>query len=177
MRAERPVLTAPARGCVILLSLLLGAALTLRVYAYARPTDPHGASALEMTDPPIDLGAGILLPRALAGRYTVPVSSCPAPALVTFVWAGPYGSDPGLADARQPDDRVFYVYRGWNLGHRFATVGLNAIYFTRMAYARLSTGRNPAADAVAAKITVPAGCDASPDDVLAVLRRHVEPAN
>lgn len=177
MRAALPDLNTPARGCLILLSLLLGTALAVRIYAYAVPSDMGEAAIFETTDPPVDLGAGVLLPRTLAGRYNVPVGSCPASARVTFVWAGPYGSDPALADTLQPGDRTFYIYRGWNLGHRFATVGLNAIYFTRRAYARLSTGRNPAADTVAVKIIVPGGCDASPDDVLAALRRQVAPAN
>ncbi|MCJ2072333.1 hypothetical protein MKK75_26675 [Methylobacterium sp. J-030] len=109
-------------------------------------------------------------------RYRVPVDACPSPALVSFVRAGPYGSDPALVDAPHPDDRIAYVWRGWHLGHRFATVGLNVIYFARLAEARLTTGRNPAADDVAVRIVVPAGCDAAPDDVLVAFRRQVASA-
>lgn len=171
MSAEPPILIAPARGCLILLSLLLASSLAIRLHAYAGPSEPGGVPARAVALPPIDLGGGASLPRALAGRYRVPVGACPSPALVTFVWAGPYGSDPSLADAARPGDRIAYVWRGWNLGHRFATIGLNGIYFARLAKARLTTGRNPAADDVAVRIVVPAACDAAPDDVLAVFRR------
>ena len=176
MRAEPPILTAPARGCLILLSLLLAASLAIRIHAYAGPSEPAGAPARAVVLPPIDLGAGVSLPRALAGQYRVPAGACPSPALVTFVWAGPYGSDPSLVDAPHPGDRIAYVWRGWNLRHRFATIGLNGIYFARLAQARLTTGRNPAADDIAVKIVVPAGCDAAPEDVLAAFRRQVAPA-
>ena len=91
---------------------------------------------------------------------------------MSLVWVGPYGSDPELADAPEPGDRIVYLYRGWNLGGRFASVSLNAIYFTRLAYARLTTGRNPAAEALAVRIRVPADCDASPEDVLAAFRTY-----
>jgi len=177
MRAESPNLIASARGCLVLLSLLLGASLAIRAYAHAQSADSGGIAAPGASFPPIDLGAGAALPRASAGRHRVVAGSCARPALVTFVWAGPYGSDPSLVDAPDPDDRVSYIYRGWNLGHRFATVGLNAIYFIRLAQARLSTGRSPAADDIAVKIVVPAGCDAAPDDVLAAFRKQVSSAD
>ncbi|WP_143012374.1 hypothetical protein [Methylobacterium phyllostachyos] len=96
---------------------------------------------------------------------------------MSFVETGPYRSNPALSAASQPENRVFYVYRGWNLGYRFATVGLNAIHFTRRAYARLTTGRDPAGNEMAVEITVPAGCEASADDVLAAFRRQIEPSD
>ncbi|MCJ2021745.1 hypothetical protein MKK84_30765 [Methylobacterium sp. E-065] len=173
MRAETPSLTAPARGCLVLLSLLLGASLAVRAYAHAQAADPSGIAAPGAGFPPIDLGAGTSLPRASAGRHRVAAGSCARAALVTFVWVGPYGSDPSLVDTPDPEDQVSYIYRGWNLGHRSATVSLNAIYFMRLAQARLSTGRSPAADDIAVKIVVPAGCDATPDDVLAAFRKQV----
>ncbi|MCJ2087675.1 hypothetical protein MKK88_17040 [Methylobacterium sp. E-005] len=176
MRAEPPILTAPAWGCLILLSLLLGASLAIRLQAYAGPSEAGGMPAREVALPPIDLGAGVMLPRALAGRYRAPLGTCSSPALVTFVDAGPYGSDPSLMDAPHPGDRITYIWRGWNLGRRFATVGLNVIYFTQRAWARLTTGRNPTSDDVAVKIVVPAGCDVSPDVVLAAFRKQMAPA-
>lgn len=173
MRGRPTILTAPARNGVALLCLLLGASITLRVYAYAPPVAADRLAAVAAGPPPIDLGAGALLPRASAGRHDVPVDVCTRPAVVTFIWVGPYGADPSLADAPDPEDRIAYVYRGWNLGHRFATIGLNAIYFARLAYARLTTGRNPSFDEVAVRIVVPAQCDAAPEDVLAAFRRQL----
>lgn len=177
MRAASPPLIASAQGCLVLLSILLSASLAIRTYAYARPADPGELTSPGAALPPIDLGADVSLSRARAGRHHVVAGSCPSPALVTFVWVGPYGPDPSLEDAPHPDDRVFYIYRGWNLGRRFATIGLNAIYFVGKAYARLSTGRNPLAHDLAVKIVVPAGCDASPDDVLAIFRRQATAAD
>ncbi|MCJ2135905.1 hypothetical protein MKK69_17910 [Methylobacterium sp. J-026] len=165
------MLTAPGR-CLTLLCVLLGASIAVRAYAYGHAPETGGPLAPAATRPPVDLGAGALVPHAVAGRHPVPVGTCPRPAVVTLVWVGPYGSDPELGDAPEPGDRIFYVYRGWNLGRRFATVGLNAIYFTRRAYARLTTGRNPAAEALALRIRVPADCAASPEDVLAAFRTY-----
>lgn len=173
MRAASPTVTAPARGCLVLLSLLLGASLALRAYAYARPASASAMALPDGAPPPVNLGAGTYLPRPSAGRHRVVVGSCARAALVTFVWVGPYGPDPSLEDRPDPEDRVFYLYHGWNLGHRFATVGLNAIYFGSKAYARLSTGRNPVTHERAVRIVVPAGCDAAPDDVLAIFRKQV----
>ncbi|MCJ2064562.1 hypothetical protein MKK63_17835 [Methylobacterium sp. J-088] len=173
MRAESPSLIPSARGCLVLLSLLLGASLAVRAYAHAQAADSGGIAAPGASVPSVDLGAGASLPRASAGRHHVVAGSCARAALVTFVWVGPYGSDPSLVDTPDPEDRVSYIYRGWNLGHRFATVSLNAIYFIRLAQARLSTGRNPAADDIAVKIVVPAGCDATPDTVLVAFRKQV----
>lgn len=177
MRARPTLLITPAGSCLVLLCILLGISVTFRVYAYSHPFAADGPTAVAVSRPPIDLGAGVLLPRASAGRYLVPDGGCARPALVTFTWVGPYGSDPSLADTVHPADRAVYFYRGWNLGHRFATVGLNAIYFARLAYARFTTGRNPSFDEVAVKIVMPAGCDAAPDDVLATFRRQASTSN
>lgn len=181
-RLERPPRRSAARNagsgrtCLALLCLL-AVSITIRLSAYAHSSETAERAGLEAASPSIDLGAGIRLPRAAAGRYSVPVGLCRRPAVVTFVWAGPYGSDPSLADAVQPDDRIAYLYRGWNLGDRFATIGLNAVHFARRAYARLTTGTNPPADAMAVKVIVPAGCDATPEDVLAAFRTQVGSAD
>ncbi|MEL6061788.1 MULTISPECIES: hypothetical protein [unclassified Methylobacterium] len=177
MRAASPTLNGSARGCVVLLSLVLGASLAVRAYAYARPVDPGGMTLRDGALPPIDLGAGTVLPRASAGRHHVVAGACPRAALVTFVSVGPYGPDPARQDAPHPADRIAYIYHGWNLGGRFGTIGLNAIYFASKAQARFSTGRNPTTDDLAVKIVVPAGCDASPEDVLATFRKQVTAAD
>ncbi|WP_342107804.1 hypothetical protein [Methylobacterium sp. SI9] len=177
MRAASPTLNVSAWNCLVLLGLLLGASLAIRAYAYARPADPSAMTAPETALPPIDLGAGVSLPRARVGRYRVAAGSCSGAAHVTFVSVGPYGPDPSLEDAPHPGDRVSYTYRGWNLGRRYATIGLNAIYFASKAYARLSTGRNPTVHDLAVKIAIPAGCDASPDAVLATFRTQVGSAD
>ncbi|MCJ2074048.1 hypothetical protein MKK75_35550 [Methylobacterium sp. J-030] len=140
----------------------------MRVYVYRHASDAVGWQA---SGRPADLGDGYLLPRADARHLTIPIAPCPAWASVDFVPVSPYGHDPSLAGTPGSDDHVAYVYHGWNLGSRFITISLNGIYFARLAYARLSMQKNPAADDLAVKIIVPAGCDASPEDVMAVLRR------
>lgn len=177
MPAQPASLTNWARGGLVLLCLLLVASATMRIYVYQHPFEASVTEAKTAIGTPVDLGDGILLPRADAVHHTVQLRACAAPASIDFVEAHPYGSDPSLVGAPRPGDRVFYVYHGWNLGSRFATTGLNVIYFARRAYARLALQKNPAADNLAIKIIVPAGCDASSDDVLTALRREARPTD
>lgn len=171
MPAQPANLTPWARSGLALLCLLLAVSVGVRIYAYQQQSE-SGKAVGEAAGAPVDLGAGILLPRSVAQHRSVQVNSCRAPASIDFVQASPYGSDPSLVGAPRPNDHVFYVYRGWNLGSRFATASLNAIYFTRRAYARLAMRKNPATDDMAVKVIVPADCDASPNDVLTALRRE-----
>ncbi|MCJ2123138.1 hypothetical protein [Methylobacterium sp. J-077] len=171
MPAQPANLTPWARSGLALLCLLMAVSVGVRIYAY-RQQSVSGTAVREAAGAPVDLGKGVLLPRSVAQHRSVQVSSCREPASVEFVQASPYGSDPSLLGVPRPNDHVFYVYRGWNLGSRFATASLNAIYFTRRAYARLAMQKLPATDDMAVKIIVPADCDASPDDVLAALRRE-----
>jgi hypothetical protein len=160
MPAQPASLTPWARSGLALLCLLLAVSVGVRIYVYQQQSE-SGKAVGEAAGAPVDLGAGVLLPRSVAQHRSVQVNSCRAPASIDFVQASPYGSDPSLVGAPRP-----------NLGSRFATASLNAIYFTRRAYARLAMRKNPATDDMAVKVIVPADCDASPNDVLTALRRE-----
>ncbi|MDP4005184.1 hypothetical protein [Methylobacterium sp. NEAU K] len=175
MRSRHAALTSRARTGVIVLCLLLAASVSGRIYIYRQQPEAGEAAAGDAAGGPIDLGGGILLPRSAAQHRTVPVGSCVAPASIHFVAASPYGSDPSLVGAPGSDDRVFYVYRGWSLGSRLATISLNAIYFSRRAYARLRMQETPATDDLAVKIIVPTGCEASAEEVMSNLRLALHP--
>lgn len=163
-----------ARSGLAGLCLLLVASIAMRLYAYGHLSKAAGNAIWEASGGPVDLGGSILLPRATAQHRTLVLGSCSTPISIDFVEANPYQSDPSLVGAPRPDDHVFYVYRGWQLGSRFATAGLNAIYFARRAYARVSMQPGPAFDDLAVKIIVPAECGASPDAVMATLRRDAQ---
>lgn len=175
MPAQPANLTPWAHGGLALMCLLLVASVTGRVYAYRHLSEGDGLEAWDVSGAPVDLGGGVLLPRSAARHHVVTLAFCPAPASVDFVAASPYGSDPSLVGAPHPDDHVFYVYRGWNLGSRAAAIGLNALYFARRAYARLAMQKVSATDDLAVKIIVPAGCDVGPDTVMSVLRSTLQP--
>lgn len=162
-------LTPWGRSGLVILCLLLAASVAMRVYIYRQQSEgsPLVREAISAT---ADLGNGVLLPRSVVQHRTVPVGSCPTPVSIDFVLVSPYGPDPSLVGAPRPDDRVFYVYRGWNLGSSFATATLNAIYFARRLFARLSLQQVPAFDEFAVKIIVPAGCDVPLDEVMTTLR-------
>ncbi len=172
MAAEPANLTLWARSGLILLCILLSASVAMRIYAYRQQSE-SGTVVRNDTDVPADLGDGVLLPRSAAQHRTVQVATCSTPASIYFVMVSPYGADPSLVGAPRPDDRVFYVYRGWNLGRRYATISMNAIYFARRAYYRLTTQNALTTDELAVKIIVPAGCDTSSEDVLTALRLEV----
>lgn len=163
-------MTKGARAGLALLCLLVVTSAAMRVCVYGYAANAMGR---EEAGRPADLGDGVLLPRADARHLAVPIAACSASASVDFVLVGPYDRDPSLVGTLGPQDHVSYVYRGWNLGDRFVTLSLNAIYFVRRAYARLAMQKNPANDELAVKIIVPSGCAASPEDVMAVLRRAV----
>ena len=167
-------LTPWVRSGLAALCILLAVSVSVRSYAYwQRLAD--GAPAWEASGQPVDLGGGATLPRAAAAPFTIRVAPCASPVAVDFLRASPYEPDPSLVGRPQPGDRVFYVYRGRDLGTRFVTIRLNAIYLARLAYARLTGQDVPAADDLALKIIVPAGCEASADHVTAVLRTAYPP--
>lgn len=172
MPAQPTNLTPWARSGLIVLCLLLAASVTVRSYAYQQRSE-GGTVGWGAFGAPVDLGEGILLPRAAARPLTLRVEPCTSPVSVNFFRTGPYEPDPSLVGTPRPNDRVFYVYRGLNLGNRFATVSLNAIYYARHAYARLTMRQKPAWDDIAVKIIVPASCEASPNDVIAALQQDV----
>jgi hypothetical protein len=172
MPAQPAGLTIWARSGLVLLCLLLAASVAVRIYAHRQQSE-GGAAGWEALGAPVDLGEGILLPRTATQALTMRVQACTAPVSINFFQAGPYEQDPSLLGRPRPDDRVFYVYRGWKLEGWLATVSLNAIYYARHAYARLTMSKRPAWDDMAGKIIVPAGCDASLGDVMAVLRQDV----
>ena len=161
------------RGGLAVLCILLAASVTMRISVYLYQSGGGGAVTWEPNSGPVDLGEGTLLPRADAVHRTVMVGTCLAPASINFVGAGFYASDPSLVGAPGPEDRVFYIYRGWRLGRRFVSVRLNAIYFVHRVYARLVMHKNLATDDLAVKVIVPASCDASLNDVMAALRWDV----
>ena len=175
MLAQPANLTIWARCGSALLCLLVAGSVSVRIYTYWRLSEGNATVAWEASGASVDLGDGVLLPRSAAQHRTLQHDSCPTPVSVDFVTAGPYGPDPSLVGAPQPNDHVVYVYRGWNLGSRAASVSLNAIHFARRAYARLAMQKNPAADDWAVKLIVPAGCDASPENLMSVLRSALQP--
>lgn len=171
MPAQPANLTPWARSGLALLCILLAVSVGVRIYAYRKSESV--TAVWEAADTPVDLGEGVLLSRSVALQRSVQVGLCRTPVSVDFVPASPYGPDPSLVGAPQPNDHVFYVYRGRNLGNLAAATSLNVIYFARRAYARLAMQKNPAADDLAVKIIIPAGCDVSADKVMIVLRSNL----
>ena len=154
-------LTPWARSGLVLLCLLLAASFAVRIYAYRQHSE-SGTLGWEDRGAAVNLGEGVLLPRVAAQPLIVRVEACASPVSIVFVQASPYEPDPSLAGTPRPDDHVFYVYRGWNLGSRFVTASLNAIYFARRAYARLTMQKNPATDDMAGTHPAKAALGAGP---------------
>lgn len=174
MSLPQAALTGWTRGGLALLCLLLGLSLTTRVYRSFSLPDAHEAAAEDETGGPVNLGRGVVLPRAAAVDRIVPVDGCLVPPSLYFFRAGPYGMEASLVGSHAPQDRIAYVYDGWTLGDGAATVGINAIYFARRVYARVTLHKKLAADDLAMKIVIPARCNASVDDVMTALRRDVQ---
>ncbi|MCJ2055248.1 hypothetical protein MKL09_01630 [Methylobacterium sp. J-048] len=150
------------------LCLLLALSVAMRVQAYGK-----GVTAPEpgVEAAAVNLGAGVVLPRAEAGRRAVWTGACPLPVTADFVEPSPHGTDTSLAAPRDPNDRVVYVYRGWTLEGPRAAMQLSVLYFMRRAGAVLGLNGAATPHELAVKLVVPAGCDASPDEAMAALRR------
>ena len=169
MSARPATLTPWARGGLAALCVLLAASVLVRTYAYRQGSE-DGAAARDAPGGGVDLGRGVLLPRDAAKPLAISVASCSVPVSVSFVRARPEAPDPSLVGRPEPAGRIVYVYRGWDLGSRFVTLSLNAIYVARAVYARMTMGALPATDDLALRIVVPPGCEASPEQVMSVLR-------
>ena len=154
------------RAGLAALCLLLALSVSVRVQAYGNPAPPEPANAAA-----VDLGDGVVLPRAEAVRRLVWTGTCPLPVMADFVEPSPHGTDTSLAAPRDPNDRVVYVYRGWTLEGPRAAMQLSVLYFMRRAGAVLGTNGAATRHERAVKLIVPAGCDASPEDAMAALRR------
>lgn len=158
------------RTALTVLCLLLVISVTARIYAYkAAP----GSELAALSDA-VDLGDGLYLSRRDAVRHSVQIASCAAPVTVDFVEPSPHGSDTSLALPPDPNDRVFYVYRGHTLDGPRAAMKLNALYFLRRAGAVLRISGSGARDQLAVKVIVPAGCGATAEDAMAALRQDVQ---
>ncbi len=72
---------------------------------------------------------------------------------------------------RDADDRVFYVYRGWVIGGHYAPTALSVLEVARRTFDVLSLRGSAEPTALAVRFTIPARCNAWPEDVLAELRR------
>ena len=175
MRDQSPSLMPWARSSIAILCLLLAASVLNRIHAYRIQPEGGGVVAWETPSGFIDLGEGILLPRDVARHMILPIEACSSSVSVIFVQVSPYEPDPSFFGRPRPGDRVFYVYRGWHLGNRFINISLNAIYFARRAYARWKMQKIPATEDFALKFIVPASCNASPEEVTAVLRTTLQP--
>ncbi|MGU3326100.1 hypothetical protein ACLBXB_04105 [Methylobacterium mesophilicum] len=173
MPTQPASLTPWVRSGLTILCILLAVSVGARIYVYRQSQSV--TAVWEAAGAPVDLGEGALLPRSVALHRSVQVGSCGEPASVDFVQASPYGPDPSLVGAPRPNDHVSFVYRGWNLGNLAAAPSLNAIYFARRAYARLTMQKNPAADDLAVKIIIPAGCDIPAEKIMSILRSNLQP--
>ena len=162
------------RIALAVLCLILAGSMSMRVYMHV--------VAVETTDPaderdPVDLGKGVYLSRAALESRTVPVAHCRAPATISFVEPSPHGDAASLTAPPNPADRVYYAYRGHTLADRFAATKLRVAYFARRALGLLRVTGGVGPDDLAVKLIVPADCDVSPEDVMAALRRQVQPKN
>ncbi len=161
------------RGALVLLCLILAGSVSLRVYM-------HG-TAVETAGPadggrPVDLGEGVFLPRAEAGGRTVTVPSCSDPTTVYLVSPSPHGVGASLDAPPNPDDRILYAYRGRTFGGRFGSTEVSVAHFARRALGVLRMPGGADVEDLAVKMIVPAGCDASPEDVMATLRQGARPS-
>lgn len=174
MRDQSLSLTPWARSCIAILCLLLAASILNRIHTYRIQPESGGVVAWETPSDFIDLGEGILLPRDVARHMILPIEACSSSVSVFFVQVSPYEPDPSLLGRPRPGDRVFYVYRSWHLGKLFINISLNAIYFARRAYARWKMQKILATEDFALKFIVPASCNASTEEVAAVLQTTVQ---
>lgn len=158
------------RTALAALCLLLAISVSARVYTYR--TTAMGPE-LTVSNDVVDLGDGVSLLRSDAVHHFVQIGSCAAPVAVDFVEPSPHGSDTSLALPPNPNDRVFYVYRSSILGGPRAAMKLSALYFLRRLGAVLRMSGSEAQDHLALKVIVPAGCGASPEDVMSALRQDV----
>jgi hypothetical protein len=154
------------RAGLAALCLLLAFSVSVRVQAHGNPVPPEPADAAM-----VDLGEGVVLPRVGAVRRMVWTGSCPLPVTADFVEPSPHGTDTSLAAPRDPNDRVAYIYRGWTLEGPRAAMQLSVLYVLRRAGAVLGLNGVATRHELAVKLVVPAGCDASPEEAMAVLRR------
>lgn len=150
------------------LCLLLALSVSVRLHTYAA-----GGTASGGVGGAIDLGDGVSLPRDRAARRLVWTGTCAAPVTVDFVEPSPHGNDTSLAVTADPRDQVFYVYAGWTFGDRHAAMKLSMLYVLRQAIAIVRIDAPGTRGERAVKLVVPAGCQATPDDVMDALRRDV----
>lgn len=174
MPAPQASLTGWSRGGLALLCLLLGLSLATRLYGYFFQSQDNETVIWDEAGGPINLGRGVSLPRAAAVDRMVRVDGCATPSSIYFFKAGPYGVDASTVGSPEPVDRVVYIYDGWTIEGGVGTLGINAIYFARKVYARVMLNRKLAADDIAIKIVVPAGCNASTADVMTAFRRDLQ---
>lgn len=156
----------PDRVALAVLCLLLAGSVALKIRAHQSAPDasaPVGEVA--------DLGGGATLPRGEVARRTVWVAGCREPVAAEAVDPSPHGEDGSLAAPPSPGDRVFYAYRGRTLGGRFAVAELAMLHFGRRALGVLGMGADAGRRELSIKLTLPASCHASAEDVMAALRR------
>ena len=119
----------------------------------------------------VDLGEGVFLPRAEVGGRTVSVPSCNDPTTVYLVSPSPHGVGASLDAPPNPDDRILYAYRGRTSGGRFGSTEVSVAHFARRALGVLRLPGGAEVEDLAVKMIVPAGCDASPEGIMAALRQ------
>lgn len=149
------------------LCLLLSLSVAMRVLPAGDPVTHAAATGR----PIVDLGDGVVLRAATAPRDVL-IGACWTPISVEFVEPAPHGADTALAGPKNAGDRVFYAYHGWVLAGRFAATELTILHFAWRGASVLRLNRTAGRDTLAAKLTIPAGCEASPEEALAALRRE-----
>ncbi len=165
MSSGTPSLKRADRFALVAICTLLVLSALIRVHS-AWVRDP--VVAVES----VSLGEGVSLPRAETGRRAVWIASCGVPVPVDFVDPAPHGADLSLASPPFIGDRVYYAYRGQVLDGQLAAMKLTLLHFARRAGAVLHILRDEGQNERAVKFVVPAGCDATPDEVMDALRRN-----
>ncbi|MFC6788261.1 hypothetical protein ACFQE0_00610 [Methylobacterium komagatae] len=119
----------------------------------------------------VELGGGTILRRSVSMPPEILVSECKDPIPVEFAEPLPHGRDRALIAPRDANDRVFYVYRGWVIGGHFAPTALSVLDVAWRTFDVMSLKGSAEPVALAVRFTIPARCNAWPEDVLAELRR------
>ena len=122
---------------------------------------------------PVDLGDGIVLNRSATGPRDVLIGACWTPIPVEYVEPSPHGADTSLAGSKNAADRVFYAYHGWVFGGRFAATELILRHLIWRSVSMLHLDGVGGRDTLAVKLTMPAGCQASPEEAMVALRHDV----
>ena len=175
LRREKTLSDDPARlnsddrAVLAVLCLILATSVSIRVYSHR-----EASGAVDPKSYAVDLGAGVFFPRAKAVGQRLHLRSCNTPATIYFVSPLLYGFGPSLNAAPNPNDRVFYAYRGNMLVGRFASMELSMVYVARLASNLMRTSGQSGVNELAVKIIVPAGCDATPVDIISALREQAQ---